>query len=170
MNHISPSSSPNSTHHSIISRSPSKTRHPKLQIPLFTMSSSAAQMNAVPPTGPVKTIQLENKIIAITGANRGPFPPIPENPPSLNPPRTDNLRRHRSRHSRLLPLQRGLQSLQPGHRHPRRRFLRPLHQVPRPTLRTASRRDERRLDPSCCRQDPRGSRGVAWDGTHAVFS
>nr|GFD57001.1 hypothetical protein [Tanacetum cinerariifolium] len=35
------------------------------------MSSSAAEMNAVPESGPVKTVQLEGKIIAITGANRG---------------------------------------------------------------------------------------------------
>ncbi|OSS52102.1 hypothetical protein B5807_03520 [Epicoccum nigrum] len=35
------------------------------------MSSSAAKMNAVPDSGPVKTIQLKDKIIAITGANRG---------------------------------------------------------------------------------------------------
>ncbi|KAJ4993628.1 3-oxoacyl-(acyl-carrier-protein) reductase 2 [Stagonosporopsis vannaccii] len=35
------------------------------------MSSSAAKMNAVPESGPVKTVQLQGKIIAITGANRG---------------------------------------------------------------------------------------------------
>lgn len=28
-------------------------------------------MNAVPESGPVKTVQLQGKIIAITGANRG---------------------------------------------------------------------------------------------------
>ena len=31
-------------------------------------------MNAVPDSGPVKTIQLKDKIIAITGANRGLTP------------------------------------------------------------------------------------------------
>ncbi|KAJ4392734.1 hypothetical protein N0V91_011285 [Didymella pomorum] len=35
------------------------------------MSSSASKMNAIPESGPVKTVQLEGKIIAITGANRG---------------------------------------------------------------------------------------------------
>ncbi|KAJ4324634.1 hypothetical protein N0V94_001204 [Neodidymelliopsis sp. IMI 364377] len=35
------------------------------------MSSSAAKMNAIPDSGPVKTVQLKDKIIAITGANRG---------------------------------------------------------------------------------------------------
>ncbi|KAJ8112668.1 hypothetical protein OPT61_g5018 [Boeremia exigua] len=35
------------------------------------MTSSAAKMNAVPESGPVKTVQLQDKIIAITGANRG---------------------------------------------------------------------------------------------------
>ncbi|KAF9691057.1 hypothetical protein EKO04_011137 [Ascochyta lentis] len=35
------------------------------------MTSSAAKMNAVPESGPVKTVQLKDKIIAITGANRG---------------------------------------------------------------------------------------------------
>lgn len=38
---------------------------------LYKMSSSAAKMNAVPESGPVKTVQLQDKIIAITGANRG---------------------------------------------------------------------------------------------------
>ncbi|KAJ4349111.1 hypothetical protein N0V95_004853, partial [Ascochyta clinopodiicola] len=53
-------------------------------------------MNAVPESGPVKTVQLKDKIIAITGANRGtsyPFTdpkiPIPATP-SLTKPTTND--------------------------------------------------------------------------------
>jgi|SRR5690242_18305589 len=49
------------------------------------MTSSAAKMNAVPESGPVKTVQLQGKIIAITGANRGTsshfLPPLTTNMP-----------------------------------------------------------------------------------------
>ena len=47
------------------------------------MASSAAKMNAVPESGPVQTVQLKDKIIAITGANRGSLLPAKFQTPTL---------------------------------------------------------------------------------------
>jgi hypothetical protein len=115
-------------------------------------------MNAVPDSGPVKTIQLKDKIIAITGANRGQRHSLSHKFLELT------ALRHRTGNSRLLSRQRRLQNLLHRHRHPRRRLRRHLHQVPRPALRRPSRCNQGRIDPSRRRQDSGRSRRAARNG------
>ena len=122
------------------------------------MSSSAAKMNAVPDSGPVKTIQLKDKIIAITGANRGQCLSLRYRNLALT------VLRHRAGNSRLLSRQRSLKSLLHRHRHPRRRLRHCIQQVPGPAIRRPSGRYQRRVDPSRRRQDPGGSWRAAWHG------
>jgi hypothetical protein len=134
-----------------------RSRFIEVQNP-YRMSCSAAKMNAVPDSGPVKTIQLKDKIIAITGANRGQHLSLSYKLLELT------ALRHWTGNSRLLPRQRRLQNLLHRHRHPRRRLRRHLHQVPRPALRRPGRCNQGRINPSRRRQDPRRSRRAARNG------